>query len=132
MTKKIKFLMSKPGLDGHDLGAKYVSAALRDAGMEVVYLGLQQTPEQVVNAALQEDADVIGCSFLSGAHLGWMAKIMGRLRKAGLAGIPVLVGGAIPRADIEKLKELGVSEVFPTTTPTDEIVAYVTRVVDKA
>ena len=125
MNQRIKVLMSKPGLDGHDLGAKYVSRALRDAGMEVIYLGLQQTPEQVVSAALQEDVDIIGCSFLSGTHLGWMRKIMDQLRKAGLGDRLVIVGGAIPKVDIPKLKELGVAEVFPTATPTGDIVQFI-------
>ena len=125
MGQKIKVLMAKPGLDGHDLGAKLVARALRDAGMEVIYLGLQQTPEQVVSAALQEDVDVIGCSFLSGAHLGWMKKIMGRLKEAGLNYLVVLVGGAIPKADVPNLKELGVIEVFPSGTPTENIVKFI-------
>jgi len=125
MGQRIKVLMSKPGLDGHDLGAKYVAAALRDSGMEVIYMGLQQTPEQTVNAAVQEDVDVIGCSFLSGAHLGWMQKIMAKVKEAGIEDVLVVVGGAIPREDVPKLKGLGVSEVFPTATPLEDIVTYI-------
>ena len=127
MVHKIKVLIAKPGLDGHDLGAKYVARALLDAGMEVIYLGLQQTPEQIVSAALQENVDVIGCSLLSGAHLGWMKKVMGKLKEAGLDDKLVLVGGSIPKIDIPKLKELGVGEVFPTATPTTEIVKFIKK-----
>lgn len=125
MAKKIRVVIAKPGLDGHDLGAKYVARALRDAGMEVIYLGLQQTPEQIFNAVLQEDVDVIGCSFLSGAHLGWMRKIMSKLKKGGLGHKLVLVGGAIPKRDVPKLKGLGIAEVFPTTTPPEKVIEFI-------
>lgn len=123
--RPVKVLIAKPGLDGHDLGAKYVARALRDHGCEVVYLGLQQTPEAIVAAALQEDVDVLGCSILSGAHLGWMTKIMQGLERAGLGDICVIVGGSIPKADIPMLKELGVAEVFSTGASTADIVAFV-------
>ncbi len=125
MGRKVKVLIAKPGLDGHDLGAKYVARALRDAGLEVIYLGLQQTPEQIVSAALQEDVAVIGCSILSGAHLGLMKKIMDRLKRADLDDKLVLVGGAIPKIDIPKLKALGVAEVFPTGAATEAVVRFI-------
>ena len=125
MAKKIRVLIAKPGLDGHDLGAKYIARALRDAGMEVVYTGLQQTPDQVVAAAIQEDVDVIGCSFLSGAHLGLMTKIMNMIREKGINDKMVIVGGAIPSSDIKPLKEMGVAEIFPTATPVDKISDFI-------
>ena len=125
MAKKIRVLIAKPGLDGHDLGAKYIARALRDAGMEVVYTGLQQTPDQVVAAAIQEDVDVIGCSFLSGAHLGLMTKIMNKIREHGIDDKMVIVGGAIPSSDIKPLKEMGVAEIFPTATPVDKISDFI-------
>ena len=123
--RRIRVLMAKPGLDGHDLGAKYVSQALRDNGCEVIYLGLQQTPEYIVSAALQEDVDVIGCSMLSGAHLGWMKKIMRGLEQAGLGDVCVIVGGSIPKVDVPKLKELGVAEVFSTGASIEDIIAFI-------
>ena len=125
MDKKIRVLIAKPGLDGHDLGARYVARALRDARMEVIYTGLQQTPEQIVTAAIQEDTDVIGCSILSGAHLGWMAKIMDRLRRENIDDRLVLVGGSIPKADIPQLKAIGVAEVFSTGTPIERIIEFI-------
>jgi len=125
MVKKIRVLIAKPGLDGHDLGAKYVASALKFAGMEVIYLGLQQMPESIIAAALQEDVDVIGCSFLSGAHLGWMKKVMHKLKEAGAEKKIVIVGGAIPKIDIPKLKDLGVAEVFPTGTSTADVVIFI-------
>ncbi len=124
MAEKIRVLVAKPGLDGHDLGAKYVARTLREAGMEVIYTGLQQSAEQIAAAALQEDVNVIGCSILSGAHLGTMAKVMKKLKDAGVAA-PVIVGGCIPRADIAELKRLGVAEVFPTDSPPQAIVAFI-------
>jgi methylmalonyl-CoA mutase C-terminal domain/subunit len=127
MEKKIRVLIAKPGLDGHDLGAKYIARALRDAGMEVIYTGLQQTPDQVVAAAIQEDVDVIGCSFLSGAHLGLMSKIMNRIREQGIDDKIVIVGGAIPSSDIMRLREVGVAEVFPTATPVDKISDFIKK-----
>ncbi len=131
MSDRIRVLIAKPGLDGHDLGAKYVARALRDAGMEVIYTGLQQTPEQIVVSAVQEDADVIGLSILSGAHLGLVRKVVAGLKKSGLDNCMVLVGGAIPRSDISELKAIGVAEVFPTATPTDRISNYILEHVSK-
>lgn len=125
MERKIRVLMAKVGLDGHDLGAKYITRALMDAGMEVIYTGLQQTPDQVVAVALQEDVDVIGCSFLSGAHLGLMTKIMNKLREKGIDDKLVVAGGAIPSQDIPLLKQAGVAEVFPTAAPVKEIVDFI-------
>src|SRR6187431_3719450 len=112
MPERIRVLVAKPGLDGHDRGAKIIARAFRDAGFEVVYTGLRQTPEQVVNASLQEDADVIGLSVLSGAHMTLCPRIMELLKKEGLDDVLVLVGGIIPDQDIVKLKELGVAEIF--------------------
>lgn len=125
MERKIRVLIAKPGLDGHDLGAKYVARALMDAGMEVIYTGLQQTPGQVVSVALQEDVDVIGLSFLSGAHLGLTAKIMDRLKKQGIDDKIVIAGGAIPGHDVPQLKKAGVHEVFPTASPVENIVEFI-------
>ena len=127
MERKIRVLIAKPGLDGHDLGAKYIARALRDAGMEVIYTGLQQTPDQVVEVALQEDVDVIGCSFLSGAHLGLMTKIMNKIRERGIEDKTVIVGGAIPSHDMTLLKEAGVAAVFPTATPVDDIIDFIEK-----
>jgi len=121
----IKILMAKPGLDGHDRGAKVVSQALRDAGMEVIYTGLHQTADMIVSAALQEDVDVIGLSILSGAHLTLVPKIMEKLRGAGLGERSVFVGGIIPPADAKKLKDAGVREVFGPGTPTSKIIDFV-------
>ena len=118
--------MAKPGLDGHDRGAKVVARALRDAGMEVIYTGLQQTPQQIMAAAIQEDVDVIGLSIYSGAHLILTAKVMECLKEAKVKGqLPVVVGGTIPYEDIPKLKALGVAEVFPTRSPLDRIVTFI-------
>jgi len=102
-SRTIRLIMAKPGLDGHDLGAKYMARAFRDAGMEVIYTGLQQTPDQIVTAAIQEDVDVIACSILSGAHMGLMTKVMKKLAEKRMDDVLVLVGGAIPRSDIEPL-----------------------------
>lgn len=125
MGEKIKVLMAKPGLDGHDLGAKFMARVLRDAGMEVVYTGRQQTPEQVVEAAIQEDVDVIGLSFLSGAHLALTQKIIGELKKKGLEKeFLIVVGGTISSRDIPLLKEIGVAEVFPVETDPEEAVRF--------
>jgi methylmalonyl-CoA mutase, C-terminal domain len=121
----IKVLMAKPGLDGHDRGAKVVSQALRDAGMEVIYTGLHQTADMIVSAALQEDVDVIGLSILSGAHLTLVPKILEKLKEAGLSDRLVFVGGIIPPADAEKLKEMGAREVFGPGTPTTTIIDFV-------
>ena len=121
----IRVVIAKPGLDGHDRGAKVVARALRDAGMEVVYTGLHQTPEQVVETALQEDAQAIGLSILSGAHMTLFARVMELLRERGATDIVVFGGGIIPDADIEPLKELGVAEVFTPGTTTTAIVDWV-------
>jgi methylmalonyl-CoA mutase C-terminal domain/subunit len=125
MPDRIRVLVAKPGLDGHDRGAKIIARAFRDAGFEVIYTGLRQTPEQVVNAALQEDVDVIGLSVLSGAHMTLCPRIMDLMRKEGLDDVLVLVGGIIPDPDIVKLKEDGVSEVFQPGASTEEIVEYI-------
>ncbi len=125
--RKIRVLIAKPGLDGHDRGAKVIARALRDAGMEVIYTGIRQTPEMIVNAALQEDVDVIGLSILSGAHLELVPPIMELLRERGLTDVLVLVGGIIPNEDKPALKALGVAEVFGPGTPVTEIVDYIRR-----
>jgi methylmalonyl-CoA mutase C-terminal domain/subunit len=118
----VKILIAKPGLDGHDRGAKVVAQALRDAGMEVVYTGLKRTPEEIVAEAIQEDVDVIGLSILSGAHLPLSRRILESLRAQGAADIRVVVGGIIPPKDVEALKALGVQRVFPMGTPLPEVV----------
>jgi len=130
--RKIRLLMAKPGLDGHDLGAKYVARAFRDAGIEVIYTGLQQTPEQIVQAAIQEDVDVIGCSILSGAHLGLMSKLMTKLKEKKISDMIVVVGGSIPKADIPHLKAMGVGGVFPTASPVEKIIDYIKENVPEA
>ena len=122
---KIRVLIAKPGLDGHDRGAKVVSRGLRDAGMEVIYTGLRQTPEMITASALQEDADVIGLSILSGAHMHICAKLMTLLRAQGLDDVLVVVGGIIPDVDIPKLKDLGVKGVFLPGTPMQDIVTFI-------
>jgi len=124
VERKIRVVVAKVGLDGHDRGAKVVARALRDAGMEVVYTGLHQTPEQVVEAAIQEDADAIGVSILSGAHMTLLPRIMRLLEEAGADDILVFAGGTIPKRDAEKLKEMGVGEVFGPGTPTGRAVEY--------
>jgi methylmalonyl-CoA mutase, C-terminal domain len=125
--KKIRVLIAKPGLDGHDRGAKIIARALRDAGMEVIYTGLRQTPEMVASAAAQEDVDVIGLSILSGAHNTLCPQLMDLLRKKGMHDVTVLVGGIIPEQDIPGLKQVGIAEVFLPGTPTQEIVSFVRR-----
>lgn len=125
MAGKIRVLVAKPGLDGHDRGAKIIARAFRDAGFEVIYTGLRQTPEQVVTAALQEDVDVIGLSVLSGAHLTLCPRIMELIKKEKLDDVLVLVGGIIPDQDIPKLKALGISEVFQPGASTEDIIDYV-------
>ncbi len=119
----MKILVAKPGLDGHDRGAKVVARALRDAGHEVVYTGLKRTPEEIVSEAVQEDVDVVGLSVLSGAHLLLARRVIEGLRAAGAADIAVVVGGTIPPRDVEPLKALGASAVFPMSTPLTDIVA---------
>lgn len=124
-TRKIRVVIAKPGLDGHDRGAKVIARALRDAGMEVIYTGLRQTPEQIAAAALQEDADVIGLSILSGAHMHICPRLMERLREKGLDHVLVLVGGIIPDVDVPKLKALGVAGVFLPGSPMQDIVDFI-------
>ncbi len=123
--KIIRVLIAKPGLDGHDRGAKVIARALRDAGMEVIYTGLRQTPEQIINAALQEDVDAIGLSILSGAHMHLFPRIMELRAEQGLDDVMIFAGGIIPDADIPKLKQIGIAEVFPPGSSLDEIVAFV-------
>lgn len=126
MKRKIRVLVAKPGLDGHDRGTKVIARALRDAGMEVVYTGLQQTPQMIVDAALQEDVDVIGLSILSGAHMTLLPKIMGLLREAGADDILVLAGGIIPDADGEVLKrDHGIAAVYGPGSSTNDIIEFV-------
>ncbi|MBI4852857.1 MAG: cobalamin B12-binding domain-containing protein [Acidobacteria bacterium] len=122
--QKIRVLIAKPGLDGHDRGAKVVARALRDAGMEVIYTGLRQTPEQIVTAALQEDVDAIGISILSGAHMTLFPKIVDLAREKGLEDVLIFGGGIIPDEDIPKLKELGVSEIFTPGASTEDAVKF--------
>ena len=123
--RKIRIIIAKPGLDGHDRGAKVVARALRDAGMEVIYTGLRQTPEQIVQAALQEDADVIGLSILSGAHGHICPRVTQLLKEKRLDDVLVVVGGIVPDADIEALREIGVSGVFQPGTPMQAIVDFI-------
>lgn len=125
MGKKIRILVAKPGLDGHDRGAKVITRAFRDAGMEVIYTGLHQTPDEIISAAIQEDVDIIGLSILSGAHIGLTRKVMVGLRKNKADDKVVLVGGTIIDEDIAPLKALGVKEVFPTGTSIDKPVEFV-------
>ena len=122
---KIRVIIAKPGLDGHDRGAKVIARALRDTGMEVIYTGLRQTPEQIMTAALQEDADVIGLSILSGAHNSICPRLMELLREKGLQDVLVILGGIIPDADLAGLKALGVAAVFGPGTPMQEIIDFI-------
>lgn len=131
MAGKIRVLVAKPGLDGHDRGAKVVAAALRDAGMEVIYTGLHQTPEQIVEAAIQEDVDFIGISILSGAHMTIFPRILKLLQDKGAGHIIVSGGGIIPREDMEKLEKVGVKKLFGPGTPTSEIVEWAREVIKK-
>ncbi len=124
-------LIAKPGLDGHDRGAKVVARALRDAGMEVIYTGLRQTPEMIVEAALQEDVDCIGLSILSGAHMALFPRVMELLRKEGADDILVVGGGIIPEDDIPELKKAGIAEIFGPGTPLEEIVKFIQEHVKK-
>jgi methylmalonyl-CoA mutase C-terminal domain/subunit len=123
--RKLRVVIAKPGLDGHDRGAKVIARALRDAGMEVIYTGLRQTPEQIVTAALQEDADVIGLSILSGAHNYIAPRLMELLKEKGLDDVLVIVGGIIPDIDVPKLKAIGVKGVFPPGTSMQDIIDFV-------
>ncbi|MDO9187515.1 MAG: cobalamin B12-binding domain-containing protein [Bacteroidota bacterium] len=129
MKRPIRVLIAKVGLDGHDRGAKVIASFLRDAGMEVIYTGLRQTPEMVVNAALQEDVDAIGISILSGAHNTVFPKIIALMKEKGLDDVLLTGGGIIPTKDMEKLNEQGVGKLFPPGTDTKEIVDYVTSYV---
>ena len=123
--QKIRVVIAKPGLDGHDRGAKVIARALRDAGMEVIYTVLRQTPEQIVGAALQEDADVIGLSILSGAHMHICPRVMELLREKGLDDVLVVIGGIIPDVDIPKLQEMGIKGIFLPGSPMQEIIEYI-------
>ena len=125
MEHKIRVLIAKAGLDGHDRGAKIIAAALRDAGMEVIYTGLRQTPEMIVEAALQEDVDVIGISILSGAHMTIFPKILSLMKEKSLDDVLLTGGGIIPEEDIKELKSQGVGELFTPGAPTTEISAYI-------
>ena len=125
IDRRIRVVVAKPGLDGHDRGAKIVARALRDAGMEVIYTGLRQTPEQIANAAVQEDVDVVGISILSGAHNTIVPRICQFLRDAGMQEVLVIVGGIVPDEDIPKLKEAGVAAVFQPGASTQEIVDFI-------
>ena len=122
---KVRVVIAKPGLDGHDRGAKVIARALRDAGMEVIYTGLRQTPEQIVTAALQEDADVIGLSILSGAHNHIAPRLMDLLKANGLDDVLVVIGGIIPDVDVPKLKEIGVKGIFLPGTPMQAIIEFI-------
>lgn len=124
--RKIRVVIAKPGLDGHDRGAKVIARSLRDAGMEVIYTGLRQTPEQIVDAALQEDADVIGVSILSGAHNHICPRLMTLLAEKGLDDVLVVVGGIIPDDDVPRLREIGVGGIFQPGTPMQAIVDFIT------
>jgi methylmalonyl-CoA mutase C-terminal domain/subunit len=125
MARKLRVVIAKPGLDGHDRGAKVIARALRDAGMEVIYTGLRQTPEQIVSAALQEDADVIGLSILSGAHNHIAPRLMELLKAKGLDDVLVVIGGIIPDLDIPKLKDIGVKGIFLPGTPMQHIIDFI-------
>src|SRR5262249_50919211 len=123
--RKLRVVIAKPGLDGHDRGAKVIARALRDAGMEVIYTGLRQTPEQIVSAALQEDADVIGLSILSGAHNHIAPRLVQLLSEKGLEDVLVVIGGIIPDVDIPKLKAIGIKGIFLPGTPMQEIIEFI-------
>ncbi|MFN8475147.1 MAG: cobalamin B12-binding domain-containing protein [Anaerolineae bacterium] len=125
MDRKIRVLVAKPGLDGHDRGAKVVARALRDAGMEVIYTGIRQTPEMIVEAALQEDVDVIGLSILSGAHMALFPRIVELMHEDGLDDVLIIAGGIIPDEDVPQLKALGISGIFGPGTSTQDIVAFI-------
>jgi len=122
-----RVLIAKPGLDGHDRGAKVVAFALREAGCEVIYLGLRRTAEQIMTAAAQEDVDVVGASILSGAHLPLAAQLVAARTAQGLDSIPIVIGGTVPPGDVDRLRELGIADVFPVGTPIDDVVARITK-----
>ena len=124
-NRKIRVVVAKPGLDGHDRGAKIIARALRDAGMEVIYTGLHQTPEQIAETVLQEDADAVGLSILSGAHMTLVPRVIDLLREQDAGDVVVTVGGTIPNQDIPQLKELGVAEVFTPGAPTQAIIDFI-------
>ena len=126
-ARKIRVLVAKPGLDGHDRGAKVIARALRDAGMEVIYTGLRQTPEMIVNAALQEDVDVIGLSILSGAHNAIVPRVNDLLRSHKMDDVLLMVGGTIPEQDVPALKKAGVAAIFGPGTPLDQIVEFIRK-----
>jgi methylmalonyl-CoA mutase C-terminal domain/subunit len=128
-TRKIRVVVAKPGLDGHDRGAKIIARALRDAGMEVIYTGLHQTPEQIVETVIQEDADAVGLSILSGAHMTLVPRIVDGLKKEGAEDVVLVVGGTIPSDDIPELKELGVAEIFTPGASVQEIIDYIREAV---
>src|SRR5437870_12250940 len=125
MSQKIRVVIAKPGLDGHDRGAKVIARALRDAGMEVIYTGLRQTPEQIVSAALQEDADVVGLSILSGAHNHIVPRLMDLLKQKGMDDVLVLIGGIIPDVDIPRMQAIGVKGIFLPGTPMQTIIDFI-------
>ena len=127
MNRPVRVLVAKVGLDGHDRGAKVIATALRDAGMEVIYTGLRQTPEMVVNAALQEDVDAIGISILSGAHMTVFPKVVDMMKQKGMDDVLLTGGGIIPEDDMQKLNEMGVGKLFAPGTPTSEIVNYISE-----
>jgi len=128
--RKIRVVVAKPGLDGHDRGAKIIARALRDAGMEVIYTGLHQTPEQIVETVIQEDADAVGLSILSGAHMTLVPRISELLSEQGIDDVVLVVGGTIPADDIPELKRLGVSEIFTPGSPVQEIIDFIEKSVD--
>lgn len=125
MSERLRILIAKPGLDGHDRGAKVIARALRDAGMEVIYAGLRQTPEMIVEAALQEDVDGVGLSILSGAHMTLVPRVLDGLREAGLDQVKVFVGGIIPDADVSTLKDMGVAGIFGPGTRTQTVSEFI-------
>ncbi len=131
MEQKIRVLIAKPGLDGHDRGAKVIARALRDAGMEVIYTGLRQTPEMIAEAALQEDVDVVGLSILSGAHMTLVPRVLALLRERGLGEVILVVGGTIPEEEAAALKGMGVAEVFGPGTSTQKVVSFLQEAVAK-
>ena len=124
-TRKIRVVVAKPGLDGHDRGAKIIARALRDAGMEVIYTGLHQTPEQIVETVLQEDADAVGLSILSGAHMTLVPRVVDLLKEQGAEDVVVVLGGTIPNEDVAELKQQGVAEVFTPGSPVQSIIDYI-------
>lgn len=130
-TRKAKIIIAKPGLDGHDRGAKVVARALRDAGFEVVYTGIRQTPEMIAETALQEDADMIGLSILSGAHLELFPRVVEELKKRGMDDVVLFAGGIIPQEDIEQLEKIGFTGVFGPGTSTHDIIAFVKKHAEK-